>query len=82
VTSGTTTTRQNNFVARLDGRISESLNLFGRYSQFNSTVAGPVAFGRAEGPGFAPGNGFGGSSQSRDQNLAFGLDYTLSPTSV
>ena len=47
VASGTTTTRQNNFVVRLDGRISDSLNVFARYSQFDSTIDAPVAFGRA-----------------------------------
>lgn len=82
VASGTTTTRQNNFVVRLDGRISDSLNVFARSNHFDSTIDAPVAFGRAGGPGFAPGNGFEGTSESRDRNLPLGLDYTLSPTSV
>jgi hypothetical protein len=82
VASGTTTTRQNNSVGRLDGRISDSVNVFARYSLFDSTIDAPVAFGRAGGLGFAPGNGFGGTSESRDHSLALGLDYTFSPTSV
>ena len=45
VASGTTTTRQNNW-RRLDDRISESLNVFARYNQFDSTIDAPVAFGR------------------------------------
>ena len=82
VASDTTTTRQKNYNVRLDGRISDNLNLFARYSRFGSTIDAPVAFGRAGGPGFAPGNGFGGTSESTDHSAALGLDYALSSTSV
>jgi hypothetical protein len=82
VASDTTTTRQNNYNLRLDGRIGDTLNVFARYSQFGSTIDAPVAFGAAGGPGFAPGNGFGGTSDSKDQSVAAGLDFALSTTSV
>ena len=82
VASDTTTTQQNNYNVRLDGRLSSNLNVFARYSHFDSELTAPVAFGEAGGPGFGVGNGFGGTSKSKDQSVALGLDYALSTTSV
>jgi outer membrane receptor protein involved in Fe transport len=81
IASDSTTTRQNTYNVRLDGRISKKLNVFGRYSHFTNTLDAPVAFGRAGGPGFGA-NSFGGTSESKHQSVAAGLDYTLSATSV
>jgi outer membrane receptor protein involved in Fe transport len=66
---------------RLDGRLSTSANIFGRYSRAHFDKDSPTAFGDAGG-----GGGFvedqGGLSKVTNQSLALGLDYTLSTTSI
>ncbi len=79
--SGSETFDSDAFDVRLDGRLNDSANVFGRYSYAKFDKDSPTAFGDAAG-----GGGFvedqGGFSKVKNQSLALGLDYTLSPTSV
>jgi outer membrane receptor protein involved in Fe transport len=67
------------FDTRLDGRLHERVNLFGRYSVADFRRIGPTAFGAGGGPAFVT---LGGTSKSRNHSLALGGDATLSPATV
>jgi outer membrane receptor protein involved in Fe transport len=67
------------FDVRLDGRLNERLNVFGRYSLADFRRDGPTAFGAGGGPELVT---LGGTSKARNQSLALGADLTLSPTTV
>ncbi|MCY7345295.1 MAG: TonB-dependent receptor [Pyrinomonadaceae bacterium] len=67
------------FNVRIDSRLSERFNLFGRFSRGKFLLNGPTAFGQAGGPELVS---LGGNSKSRNISLATGFDYTLSSTSV
>lgn len=67
------------FNIRLDGRISENFNAFGRYSFADFTRDGPTAFGQGGGAELVT---LGGTSAARNQSLALGFDYLLSPSTV
>jgi outer membrane receptor protein involved in Fe transport len=67
------------FDVRLDGRLHERLNVFGRYSWADFRRDGPTAFGEGGGPQLVS---LGGTSKARNQSLALGADLTLSPTTV
>jgi hypothetical protein len=66
------------FNARVDDQTTEKLHTFGRYSFANYSQDAPAAFGALGGVGFGTG-GLAGISKSRDQSLAAGFDYSLSP---
>jgi outer membrane receptor protein involved in Fe transport len=68
---------ENSTNLRIDGRLSDAVNSFGRYSFGKFRREGPSAFGRGGGPPFGS---LGGLSEVRNQSLAYGVDYTLSPT--
>ncbi len=63
---------------RVDYAISEHHRLFGRYSVSDFKLHGPGAYGEVAG-GPTP-NGFAGQSVARNQSLALGYTYMLSPT--
>jgi hypothetical protein len=67
------------FNTRFDGRLSETTNVFARYSYAKFAKQGPSAFGEGGGPGVVD---LGGNTSVKNQSLALGLDYTLSPTSI
>lgn len=67
------------FNIRIDSRLSESFNLFGRFSRAKFNLDGPTAFGQAGGPELVS---LGGTSKTRNISLATGFDYTLNPTTV
>ena len=67
------------FNVRVDSRINNRLNVFGRYSYAKFAKDGPSAFGAGGGPGVVD---LGGNTRVKNQSLALGLDYTLSPSSV
>ena len=67
------------FNIRIDDVTTSKLHSFGRYSFANYTLTGDTVFAGLGGVGFGTG-GFAGQSKSRDQSLATGFDYTLSPT--
>jgi len=69
----------NAFNTRLDGRLSDRMNIFGRYSYAKFTKFGPSAFGEGGGPGVVD---LGGNTAVKNHSLALGLDYTLSSTSI
>ncbi|NOT47269.1 MAG: TonB-dependent receptor, partial [Acidobacteria bacterium] len=67
------------FNIRIDTRLSDRFNLFGRFSRAKFSLDGPTAFGSAGGPELVS---LGGSSKSRNISLATGFDYSLSSTSI
>jgi len=67
------------FNIRMDGQATTKLHAFGRYSFANYTLTGAAIFDTLGGIGFGTG-GFGGQSKSRDQSIASGFDYALSPS--
>jgi outer membrane receptor protein involved in Fe transport len=79
VASGSELFDNDTFDVRIDGRLSESLNLFGRYSFADFTRDGPTAFGPGGGSELVT---LGGSSKVRNHSLALGFDYSLSTTTL
>ena len=67
------------FDVRIDNRLTDKLNLFGRYSFANFDRNGPTSFGKAGGPELVT---LGGTSKVRNQSLAVGFDYTLNQSTV
>lgn len=67
----------NQFDVRIDSQASEKLHAFGRYTRFDSNLAGAPIFGAAGGQGFGSGN-FAGTDTALDQSVAAGGDYALS----
>jgi outer membrane receptor protein involved in Fe transport len=63
--------------ARVDHRLNESTNIFGRYSSGKFFREGPTAFGTGGGAELVS---LGGVSDVKNQSLALGLDRTLSST--
>jgi hypothetical protein len=78
VASGSETFHANAYNVRVDGRLKDGINTFGRYSLGDFLRDGPQVFGREGG-----GDEFvslGGVSDVRNQSLAYGLDWAFSPT--
>jgi hypothetical protein len=65
---------------RIDGRLSEAVNNFGRYSFGTFHREAPSAFGRGGGPSVTGGGNLGGLAEVQNQSLAYGVDYTISPS--
>jgi outer membrane receptor protein involved in Fe transport len=76
VASGSERFTENSFNIRLDGRLSDRLNTFGRYSFGDFFRDGPTAFGAGGGQELVS---LGGVSDVRNQSVAYGLDYQISP---
>ncbi|MBA2353855.1 MAG: TonB-dependent receptor, partial [Acidobacteria bacterium] len=74
IASGSETFEGNAFNLRIDGRLSDSLNTFGRYSLGDYLRDGPTSFGAGGGAAIA---GLGGVSDVRNQSFAYGVDYAL-----
>jgi outer membrane receptor protein involved in Fe transport len=68
---------ENSLNVRIDGRLSDKLNIFGRYSLGDFFRDGPTSFGQGGGQELVS---LGGVSDVRNHSLAYGTDYTLSPT--
>src|ERR1022692_3501767 len=78
--SGAVAVTGNLWNTRWDYYVNQKNTIFGRYSYASFTQVAPGAFGlEAGGPNF--GN-YAGSSSSKDQSLALGWTYTISPTVV
>jgi outer membrane receptor protein involved in Fe transport len=75
VASGSETFDANAFNVRIDGRFSDSLNMFGRYSLGDFLRVGPQAFGAGGGDELVS---LGGRSDARNQSIAWGLDNVIS----
>src|SRR5882757_8892908 len=82
--SGNNTLDSNGFDIRSDFIASTRLNVFGRYSFQQFKRSGPGLFGVALGGHALPSDpsvgDFAGDSSVRNQSIATGFDYTLSPT--
>jgi outer membrane receptor protein involved in Fe transport len=76
VASGSETFDGNSMNVRIDGRLRDGLNTFGRYSLGDFLRDGPQVFGR-EGGGDEFVN-LGGVSDARNQSLAYGVDWAFS----
>lgn len=77
--SGSELFNNDTFDVRIDGRLSNNFNLFGRFSWADYTRNGPTAFGTGGGQELVS---LGGTSKSRDKSLAIGFDYSLSSTMI
>ena len=75
VASGSEAFRENAFNVRLDGRIRDGVNTFGRYSVGKFFRDGPTSFGTGGGQELVS---LGGKSDVKNQSLAYGIDYALS----
>ena len=64
---------------RIDGRLSERLNVFARYSLAQFFRDGPTALGQGGGQELVT---LGGVSDVKNHSVAAGFDYTLSSTSI
>ena len=74
VASGSEEFRENSFNVRIDGRLRDGLNTFGRYSLGDFFRDGPTAFGQGGGQELVS---LGGVSDVRNMSVAYGLDYSL-----
>lgn len=79
VAAGSELFNANAFDVRIDGRLTQNLNIFGRYSFLGSLRDGPTAFGAGGGAELVS---LGGTSRGRNHSVALGGDYTLSPTAI
>ena len=75
VASGSESFDADAFNVRIDGRLRDGLNTFGRYSLGDYLRDGPQAFGAGGGDELVS---LGGVSDARNQSLAYGIDYALS----
>jgi outer membrane receptor protein involved in Fe transport len=82
--SGTGILNSDAFDVRGDGYASEKWHIFGRYSFQQYTRSGPGLFGVELGGPAIPQDpsvgSFAGTSKVRNQSIAGGFDYTISPT--
>ena len=75
VASGSESFTENSFNVRVDGRLSDRLNSFARYSLGDFLRDGPTAFGPGGGPELVS---LGGVSDVINQSLAVGFDHAIS----
>ncbi len=75
VASGSESFTENSFNVRLDGRLSDRLNSFARYSFGDFLRDGPSAFGAGGGQELVS---LGGVSDVINQSLAVGFDHAIS----
>jgi len=75
IATGTETFHENSVDGRVDGRINESLNLFGRYSFGDFIRDGPTSFGSGGGKELVS---LGGTSKVNNQSIAAGFDKVIS----
>ena len=68
IACGSETFTENSFNVRVDGRLSDNLNTFGRYSLGDFLRDGPTAFGDGGGPELVS---LGGVSDVRNQSVAY-----------
>jgi hypothetical protein len=68
---------ENSLNLRVDGRLTDNLNTFGRYSLGDFFRDGPTSFGQGGGRELVS---LGGVSDVRNHSIAYGVDYTISPT--
>jgi outer membrane receptor protein involved in Fe transport len=81
-TSGPDVFNGDQFDVRDDQYVGENLHIFGRYTFARFERVKPGAFGFEVGGPDLSGARFAGASKVRNQSLALGFDYTLSPRVV
>ncbi len=81
-TSGQDVFDGDQFNIRDDQYVGQNLHIFGRYSFARFERTKPGAFGFEVGGPDLSGARFAGSSKVRNQSLALGFDYTLSPQTI
>src|SRR5207244_921496 len=74
VASGSEVFNDDTFDVRVDNRVNDRLNLFGRYSLAKFARNGPTAFGQGGGQELVS---LGGVSNVKNQSLALGFDRTI-----
>ena len=74
VASGVEKFEEDSFNVRVDGRLADNINSFGRYSYGNFFRDGPTAFGAGGGKQIFS---LGGVSKSLNMNFAYGVDYAI-----
>ncbi len=79
VASGSEPFNGDTFNVRIDARLTDKLNTFGRYSFADFERNGPTSFGAGGGQELVT---LGGSSKVRNQSVAYGFDYTWNSTLV
>ncbi|MBL8190553.1 MAG: TonB-dependent receptor, partial [Acidobacteria bacterium] len=79
VASGSEPFNGDTFNVRIDTKLTDNLNMFGRYSFADFERNGPTSFGTGGGPELVS---LGGSSKVRNQSVAYGFDYTWNSTLV
>ena len=77
VASGSETFEENSFNVRVDGRPSDNVNVFGRFSLGDFLRDGPTSFGQGGGAELVS---LGGVSDVINQSLSTGFDYIFSST--
>jgi hypothetical protein len=75
VASNSETFNEDSFNIRIDGRLGNGANTFGRYSRGKFLRNGPTAFGAGGGSELVS---LGGVSDVKNQSVAYGIDYALS----
>ena len=75
VASGSEAFTENSFNVRVDGRLSDALNSFARFSQGDFLRDGPTSFGQGGGQELVS---LGGISDVINQSLAVGFDQAIS----
>ena len=75
--SGVEKFEENSINVRVDGRLSDKFNIFGRYSLGDFLRDGPTSLGQGGGPEFVS---LGGVSDVRNHSLSLGVDHVLSST--
>jgi outer membrane receptor protein involved in Fe transport len=75
VASGSEEFDENSLNVRVDGRLADNMNTFGRYSLGKLFRDGPTSFGPGGGQELVS---LGGVSDVRNQSIAYGMDYTIS----
>jgi outer membrane receptor protein involved in Fe transport len=79
VASGIEGFDKDSFDVRIDARMGEKFNMFGRYSFADFTRNGPTAFGQGGGQELVT---LGGTSKVRNHSVAYGFDYAWSSSLV
>jgi len=79
VASGSGLYNDDAFNIRVDHQTTEKLHIFGRYSLADFRLSGSPIFGALGGNGFGEG-GLAGSANTRNQSIASGFDYSVSPS--
>src|SRR5262249_4088528 len=79
VASGSSLYNDDAFNIRVDHQTTGKMHIFGRYSLADFRLSGAPIFGALGGNGFGEG-GLAGSADTRNQSIASGFDYSVSPT--